>query len=56
VRGHRRRSHDYLLGGSEACIEVLGADRELEAMRVSVDQDITCGADTVNPEPSGPVP
>jgi hypothetical protein len=41
------------VGGSDACIGALVADHELEAMRVSVDQDITCNADTVNPEPSG---
>jgi hypothetical protein len=40
------------VGGSDACIEALVAVRGLEAMRVSVDQDITCNADTVNPSPS----
>jgi hypothetical protein len=44
------------VGGSDACVEALIADQELEALRVGVDQDITCNADTVNPEPSGPVP
>jgi hypothetical protein len=41
------------IGASTACVERLLADRRLEIMRVSADQDITYEADAINPRPHG---
>ncbi|SQD98395.1 conserved hypothetical protein [Parafrankia sp. Ea1.12] len=39
------------VGGSQACINVLTADDQLEAMPVPVDQRITWDSDSINPTP-----
>lgn len=42
------------VGGSNACIEAVLADEQLEGLRVSVDQCVTWDADTINPLPAPP--
>jgi hypothetical protein len=44
------------VGGSGACIDAVLAETSLEALAVSVDQDVTWEADTVNPLPAPPFP
>jgi len=42
------------VGGTRACIEALLADDRLEVLPVSVEQDVTWEADTINPLPGAP--
>ncbi len=41
------------LGGSQACVDALVGDDELEVLEVTANQLVTVDADTINPQPGG---